>query len=301
MPLSSLRVFVAAAEQRSFSRAAHTLGVSTAAVSMQVRALEEYLRVPLFVRRGHTIQLTGEGVRLLPRLRDALVELERTIDEARRERRAGALTVSMLSSFLQQWLLPRLPDFQQRFPDLDLRLHTSTAWVDFLDSDVQVAIRFGKGSWPQVHAEKLLEEWLVPVCTPGLLKRFGAVAEATDLHRYELLHSNAEPWRAWVESSGTPTDEWAVCGTTFDDSVAVVRAALAGRGLALARWSLVSAEIAEGSLVVASPKIIPMGHGYHFVCPAAYLGVEKVATFREWLIQQAQSAARPMQAVLAVR
>lgn len=301
MPLSSLRVFVAAAEQRSFSRAAHTLGVSTAAVSMQVRALEEYLRVPLFVRRGHTIQLTGEGVRLLPRLRDALVELERTIDEARHERRAGALTVSMLSSFLQQWLLPRLPDFQQRFPDLDLRLHTSTAWVDFLDSDVQVAIRFGKGSWPQVHAEKLLDEWLVPVCTRGLLKRFGAVAEAADLQRYELLHSNAEPWSAWVESRGTPADEWAVCGTTFDDSVAVVRAALAGRGLALARWSLVSGEIAEGSLVVASPKIIPMGHGYHFVCPASYLGVEKVATFREWLIQQAQSAARPLQTDLVAR
>lgn len=301
MPLSSLRVFVAAAEQRSFSRAAHTLGVSTAAVSMQVRALEEYLRVPLFVRRGHTIQLTGEGARLLPRLRDALVELERTIDEARHERRAGALTVSMLSSFLQQWLLPRLPDFQQRFPDLDLRLHTSTAWVDFLDSDVQVAIRFGKGSWPQVHAEKLLDEWLVPVCTHGLLKRCGPVVEAADLQRYELLHSNAEPWRAWVESRGTPTDEWAVCGTTFDDSVAVVRAALAGRGLALARWSLVSGEIAEGSLVVASAKIIPMGHGYHFVCPASYLGVEKVATFREWLIQQAQSAARPLQADLVGR
>jgi len=301
LPLSSLRVFVAAAEQRSFSRAAHTLGVTTAAVSMQVRALEEYLRVPLFVRRGHTIQLTAEGARLLPRLRDALVELERTIDEARHERRGGALTVSMLSSFLQQWLLPRLPDFQQRFPDLDLRLHTSTAWVDFLDSDVQVAIRFGKGSWPQVHAEKLLDEWLVPVCTRGLLQRFGAVAEAGDLRRYALLHSNAEPWSAWVESKGTPTDEWAVCGTTFDDSVAVIRAALAGRGLALARWSLVSGEIAEGSLVVASPKIIPMGLGYHFVCPASYLGVEKVATFREWLIQQARSAARPASADPAAR
>jgi len=291
--LSSLRVFVAAAEQQSFSRAANTLGVTTAAVSMQVRALEEYLRVPLFVRRGHTVQLTGEGARLLPRLRDALEDIERTIDEARHERRAGALTVSMLSSFLQQWLLPRLPDFQQRFPDLDLRLHTSATWVDFLNSDVQVAIRFGKGSWPQVHVEKLLDDWLVPVCTRWLWERFGAVAEPADLHRYELLHSNTEPWRAWVESKGTPTDEWAVCGTTFDDSVAVIRAAQAGRGLALARWSLVSGEIAAGALVIASPKIIPMVHGYYFVCPASYLGVEKVASLREWLIRQAQSSARP--------
>jgi LysR family transcriptional regulator, glycine cleavage system transcriptional activator len=293
LPLSSLRVFVAAAEQLSFSRAARALGVTTAAVSMQVRALEEYLRLPLFVRRGHTIQLTAEGARLLPRLRDALVELERTIDEARHERRAGALTVSMLGSFLQQWLLPRVPDFQQRFPDLDLRLHTSPVAVDFLNSDVQVAIRFGNGSWPQVHAEKLLDDWLVPVCTKRLLERCGAVADAADLRRYQLLHSNTEPWRAWVESKGTLTDEWAVCGTTFDDSVAVIRAAQAGRGLALARWSLVSGEIAEGCLVIASPKIIPMGHGYHFVCPASYLGVEKVAVFREWLMQQAQASARP--------
>jgi LysR family transcriptional regulator, glycine cleavage system transcriptional activator len=301
LPLSSLRVFVAAAEQLSFSGAAHTLGVTTAAVSMQVRALEEYLRMPLFVRRGHTIRLTAEGARLVPRLRDALLELERTIDEARHERRAGALTVSMLSSFLQQWLLPRLPDFQQRFPDLDLRLHTSAEWVDFLSSDVQIAIRYGNGSWPQLHVEKLLEDWLVPVCTRRLLERCGAVVSAEDLPRYELLHSNTEPWRAWVESKGSPTDEWAMCGTTFDDSVAVIRAAQAGRGLALARWSLVAGEIAEGCLVIASRKIVPMAHGYYFVCPASYLGVEKVATFRGWLLQQAQSSARPPSTALAVR
>jgi LysR family transcriptional regulator, glycine cleavage system transcriptional activator len=299
LPLSSLRVFVAAAEQLSFSRAAYTLGVTTSAVSMQVRALEDYLRIPLFVRRGHTIQLTAEGARLLPQLRDALVALERAIDEARHERRSGALTVSMLSSFLQQWLLPRLPDFQQRFPDLDLRLHTSAQCVDFLNSDVQAAIRFGKGSWPEVHTERLLDDWLVPVCLKRLLERLGPVADAHDLQRYELLHSNTEPWRAWVESKGTPTDEWAMCGTTFDDSVAVIRAAQAGRGLALARWSLVSAEIAEGCLVIASPKIIPMAHGYYFVCPASYLGVEKIAAFREWLLQQAQSSTRPPASDLA--
>jgi LysR family transcriptional regulator, glycine cleavage system transcriptional activator len=293
LPLSSLRVFVATAEQLSFSRAAHVLGVTTAAVSMQIRVLEEYLRMPLFVRRGHTIQLTREGAGLLPRLRDALVELERAIDEARHERRSGALTVSMLGSFLQQWLLPRLPDFQRRFPDLDLRLHTSAQPVDFLHSDVQVAIRFGTGGWPQLHAEQILRDWMVPVCAKQLLERLGPVADAADLSRYPLLHSNTEPWRAWRESKGTVADEWAVRGSTFDDSVAVIRAAQAGQGLALARWSLVSGDIAEGRLVIASHKIVPMDRGYFFVCPASYLGVEKVATFRNWLVQQAQAAPRP--------
>jgi len=293
LPLSSLRVFVAAAEQLSFSRAAHALGVTSAAVSMQIRALEGYLRMPLFVRRGHAMQLTVEGVRLLPRLRDALGEIERAIDEARHERQSGALTVSMLGSFLQQWLLPRLPDFQQRFPSLDLRLHTSAELVNFLNSDVQVAIRFGKGSWPQVHAEKVLDDWLVPVCAKRLLERHGPVADAADLEGYQLLHSDTEPWRAWVESKGTLTDEWAVRGSTFDDSVAVIRAAQAGQGLALARWSLASDEIAEGRLVIASRKIVPMDRGYFFVCPASYLGVEKVARFREWLTQQAHASPRP--------
>ena len=291
LPLSSLRVFVAAAEQLSFSRAAHRLGVTTAAVSMQIRVLEEYLRMPLFIRRGHSIKLTGEGERLLPRLRDALGELERAIDEARHERHAGSLTVSMLASFLQQWLLPRLPDFQRRFPNVDLRMHTSPIPVDFLNSDVQVAIRFGKGDWPKLHAEKLLDEWLVPVCTRRLLERHGAISDAADLKRYPLLHSDTEPWRAWLE--GTVNAESAVRGATFDDSVAVIRAAQTGQGLALARWSLASHEIAEGRLVIASRKIIPIDRGYYFVCPTSYLGVEKVATWRDWLLEQGQASPRP--------
>ena len=293
MPLASLRVFVAVAEQLSFSRAAQSLGVSTAAVSQQIRTLEGYLRVPLFLRHGNSILLTGEGAGLLPRVRDALGQLERTIDEARHERRVGALTVTMLASFLQQWLLPRLPSFEQKFPELDLRLHTSVQLVDFLNSDVQAAIRFGMGSWPRLHAEKILEDWLVPVCVKRLFESGGWVESESDLRRYELLHSNVEPWRAWVEGQSLITDEWAVCGTTFADAVAVIRAAQAGRGLALVRWSLVSGEIGEGRLVIASSRIVPMTHGYYFVCPPSYLATEKVATFRDWLLKEAQAAPRP--------
>jgi LysR family glycine cleavage system transcriptional activator len=293
MPLASLRVFVAVAEQLSFSRAAQMLGVSTAAVSQQIRTLEGYLRIPVFLRRGNSIHLTAEGSRLLPRVRDALAQLEHSIDEARHERRVGALTVSMLAAFLQQWLLPRLPSFEQKYPDLDLRLHTSAQLVDFLDSDVQAAIRFGLGTWPHLHAERILEDWLVPVCIKRLFDSGGWVESESDLKRYALLHSNGEPWRAWIEGRSMITDEWAVRGTTFDDSVAVIRAAQAGRGMALARWSLVSGDIAEGCLVIASSRIVPMAHGYHFVCPSSYLETEKVAAFRAWLLKEAQSAPRP--------
>lgn len=290
LPLASLRVFVAAGERLSFCHAAETLGVSTAAVSMQIRALEEYLRVPLFTRNSRSIQLTGEGGRLLSRVRDALNELERAMDEARTERHSGALTVSMPASFLQQWLLPLLPDFERRHPEIDLRIHTSAALVDFLHSDVQAAVRFGTGNWHQVHAEKLFHDWLVPVCTKAILETHGVVETRDDLKRHHLLHARTEAWRDWPNN---PTiDEWAPHGATLDDSVSVVRAAESGQGLALARWSLVANEIHSGRLVIASRKLVRMDRAYFFVCPVTYLALGKITAFREWLLQQCRSRLR---------
>lgn len=292
LPLASLRVFVAAGEHESFSRAADALGVTVAAVSLQIRALEQYLRVPLFVRRGNIVRLTEEGARFLPQLRAALLELEHTVEAMRRERSSGALTVSTLASFLQQWLLPRLPDFNRRHPRIDLRLHTSPEPVDFLKSDVQVALRFGAGSWPPLHAEKLLDDWMVAVCTPAHLDKHGPVRTRRDLERHRLLHSVSEPWSAWIEGR-LEAEEWVPQGASFDDSVAVVRAAVGGHGLALTRWSLAAGEIASGNLVQASRRVVPLGYAYWFVCPPAYLKVEKVARLREWLQVQAAATPRP--------
>lgn len=292
LPLGSLRVFVATAEELSFTRAAQSLGVTAAAVSMQIRALEEYLQAPLFHRRGRLVQLTAEGERLLPRIRSGLDELERALDETRRQRQCGPLTVSTIASLLQQWLLPRLPDFQQKHTDIDMRVHTSAELVDFMRSDVLVAIRFGFGNWGQLHTEKLLDEWLLPVCAPALLKKYGPVTTEADLKRYRLLHSTSEPWRAWTEGASAE-EEWAPSGSSFDDSVSVIRAAEAGQGLALARWSLAAIEIAAGRLAIASRVIIPSRRAYYFVCPPRYLDIEKVAKFRDWLFRQAKAADRP--------
>ena len=295
LPLASLRVFVAAAEHPSFSHAADALGVSAAAVSMQVRALEEYLRTPLFHRRGRLAQLTAAGSQLLPRVRNGLAELERAINEARLEQRTGPLTVSMLASFLQQWLLLRLPGFNARHPQFEVRIHTSDQMVDFGHSDVQAAIRFGAGGWPKLHCEKLLDDWVLPVCTPQLLTKHGLVSTQADLRRYRLLHEESEAWRAWP---GGTTDESAFFaeerrGATFDDAVSVVRAAGAGQGLALARWSLVALDIECGRLAIASRTIIPIKSAYYFVCPASYLEMEKIAAFRTWIMEEARRAPGP--------
>jgi LysR family glycine cleavage system transcriptional activator len=196
-----------------------------------------------------------------------------------------------VSSFLQQWLLPRIPDFRQRHPQVELRFDTSTHFVDFVNDDVQVALRFGTGGYSPLHVEKLLDDWLVPVCTAQLLKRHGPVSTKEDLARYPLLHSKTETWDEWLD--GKARNEWGVRGASFDDSVAVIRAAQTGQGLALARWSLVSNDIAAGRLAIASRRIAPMDRGYFFVCPGAFLALEKVALFRAWVLEQAREAPAP--------
>ena len=292
LPLSSLRVFVAVAEQLSFTRAANALGITAGAVSMQIRSLEEYLGATLLNRSGRVVQLTPEGARLLPRVRNGLEELERAIDEARSDRRTGPLMITTLASFLQQWLLPRLQNFNEKYPEIELRIHTSPQVVDFLRSDVQAAVRFGVGDWPQVHIEKVLDEWLVPVCSKALLAKHGPIRTRDDLKRIPLLHSLSEPWNAWPDIKHA-SEDWGSGGSAFDDSVTVVRAAEAGQGFALVRWSLAYDSIREGRLVLASPRIVKAPRSYYFVCPPSYISMEKIAAFREWLFEQAAPAPQP--------
>jgi LysR family transcriptional regulator, glycine cleavage system transcriptional activator len=248
---------------------------------MQVRALEQYLRVPLFRRNGRHVELTSEGERLRPKVEQALVDLERAIDEARADRGSGPLRVTTVAFFLAQWLLPRLPAFTARHAHIDVQIHTSVELVDFVKPAMDAGIRLGAGSWPRLHVQKLLDEWLVPVCTPGLLQRHGSVAEAHDLTRYKLLHSPYEPWTAWLLKGGHG-EVWPSSGAAFDDAVAIVRAAEAGQGLALARWSCVGDLVAMGRLAVAG-RAVRSTRAYYFVCPPAHLKFDKVAVFAEWL------------------
>ncbi|MFO1402532.1 MAG: LysR substrate-binding domain-containing protein [Steroidobacteraceae bacterium] len=279
-----MRVFVAVAQHLNFTRAADALGVTAGAASLQVRALEEYLRRPLFRRSGRAVSLTSEGAALLPRVQQALGELERALDDTRSERGGGPLRVSMLNSFLQHWLLPRLPRLRTQYPRIDLHIDTSTHPVDFVREEQHAAIRLGHGGWPNVHAEKLLDDWLVPVCTPALHARHGTVHGAEDLQRYALVHSTTEPWTAWLFDGRGPVDgDAAFSGARIDDSSAIVRLAMQGYGLALVRWSLAAAEIAAGQLVIASPRPVRFSRSYWFVCPPRALALDSLQGFRDWL------------------
>ena len=295
--MGSLRVFVAVAHHLNFTRAAEALGVSASAASLQIRALEEYLGRALLRRDGRHVSLTDEGTSLLPRVRRALEDLEGALDDIRADRSTGILRVSMLASFVQQWLLPRLPRFQASHPAVSLYVNTSPELVDFARSEHQVAIRFGSGPrWPGVEAEKLLGEWLVPVCVPSLLHDHGLVDDPQRLRRYPLLHGETEPWSLWrdrVHTAAGTAGARRSPNSQLDDSSAIVRAAARGQGLALARWSLVADEVAEGSLAVACSEPLAYHRTYWFVYPRRVRTLATVAAFRTWIFAEAAQFPSP--------
>jgi LysR family glycine cleavage system transcriptional activator len=280
--LGSLRVFVFVAAHLNFTRAADALGVTASAASLQIRALEEYLGRRLFRRNGRQVHLTSEGSSLLPRVQRALEELERAVDDVRLERSAGPLRVTTLPSFLQLWLLPRISRFRASHPEIDLHMHTSTGIVDFVQEDFQLAIRFGTGGWPNLWSEKVLDEWLLPVCSAALFAKYGPVKAADDLRRYPLVHSVSEPWTAWLFDGRADHYAGEFRGAVFEDSEAVVRMAIQGAGLALVRWSLVADEIHCGTLVAAG-RAVKFARGYWLACPIRAQELPGVKTFMDWV------------------
>ena len=292
LPLAALRVFACVAARRSFSGAAEALHLSTAAVSMQVKALEQYLQVKLLRRTSHSVELTAEGERLVPFVQRGLDELEQGFSTVRAANSGGVLVVSLLTSFMNSWLIARLPEFFATYPGIDLRLQCSSAVTDFARSDVHVAIRVGRGRWPRVHCEKLFTEYLVPMCSPALLARHGALSGPGPLGTWPLLHSSTEPWEMWTEGLDN-AERWPESGAAFDDSLAVLSAAAHGQGLVLSRWSLAQPLLASGQLVVACDIAIPYGYDCYFVCPPAYLELDKVQAFRQWLLRHAADMPLP--------
>jgi LysR family glycine cleavage system transcriptional activator len=285
LPLGALRVFEAVATHLSFSAAAHALHVTPAAVSQQIKSLESYIQVPLFRRNGRRVELTEEGVELLPAVRAGLDKLESAIHLIKQHGRGGPLQISLLTSFLQIWLLPRIRSFRRKHPDVDLRFHTSRDLVDFSRAAIHVAIRFGRGNYANLHCEKLLDDWIVPVGTPELIRQYGMIERGANLGKLPLLESDDAPGRVWQLNDEEIS--WKSRPPTIDDSAGLILAAEEGLGFALARWTLVTRSLQKGTLRLASREALPYGSSYYLVCPRAYLALPKVAQFRDWIVAAA--------------
>lgn len=282
LPLNALRAFEAVAAHLSFTAAAHALNVTTAAVSSHIKSLEEFLETPLFIRHSRSVRLTPQGARLLPGVQRGLGELTRAVDQLRQDRTSGLLNISLLGSFLQKWLLPRLSDFYQKFPDVDLRFSASRELVDFMHTDFHAAVRYGGGQWADLQAEKMLDDWVFPVTSPALFAKLGEIKTLGDLNKYPLLHSASEPWIDWLRRVGGDTTR-VERGPVMDDSASLLAAAEQGHGLALARWSLVAGDLASGRLVRPSSQSVRQLNAYYFVAPAHHFELPKVIHFRDWL------------------
>jgi LysR family glycine cleavage system transcriptional activator len=291
LPLGALRVFEAVASALNFSAAADVLNVTPAAVSQQIKVLEEYLQVPLFRRTGRRVELTDEALELLPAVRDGLERLEGAMLQIKQHRRAGPLQISTLASFLQMWLLPRVRSFRRKFSDIELRFHTSRELIDFSRTSMHVAIRFGHGNYPNLHSEKLLDDWLVPVASPEMIKQHGMLERGADLSKYPLLESDDEPWSVWRKADEEVA--WHSRAPAIDDSAGLLAAAEEGLGFALARWTLVTRALQKGTLKLAGKEALPFRSAYYFVCPKAFLGLPKVAQFREWIFAAARDFPGP--------
>lgn len=291
LPLGALRVFEAVAAHLSFSAAADALNVTPAAVSQQIKALEGYIQVPLFRRNGRRVEVTEEGLELLPSVRAGLEQLESAMQQIKHQRRAGPLQITLLSSFLQIWLLPRIRSFRRKFPNIELRFHSSREVVDFSRTPNHVAIRFGRGNYPNLHSEKLLDDWLVPVASPDLIKQYGLLERGSDLSKYPLLENGEDPWSVW--SQADQEVEWQSRAPSIDDSAGLLAAAEEGLGYALGSWTLVTRALHKGTLRLAGNGALPYGPAYYFVCPKSFLALPKVAQFREWIFAAAREFPKP--------
>jgi LysR family glycine cleavage system transcriptional activator len=291
LPLNALRVFEAVATRLSFSEAAEALNVTPAAVSQQIKALEDYLQIPVLRRSGRKVALTPEGAKLLPGVQAGLDALVAALRETRMARASGIVNISTLASLLQKWVTPRLHRLHARFPEIRVDWHTSREAVDFARSDFHAALRFGEAATPGLEYDHLMDEWLVVVASPKLYRKFGSLDDRDSFDGVPMLQARDEPWSRF-EKQAAPAP-WPAGPAIIDDSVSVISAVMEGLGYAPARWSIAANDLENGNLVLASRMIVPSRFKYWFVCPAAYAELPMVLALRQWLREEAANFQKP--------
>ena len=246
LPLNALRAFEASARHLSFTRAAIELCVTQAAVSHQVKSLEAQLNVTLFKRLPRGLMLTREGETLLPVLRESFDRIAHTLGQFEGGHYREVLSVGAVGTFAVGWLLPRLADFQRRYPFIDLRLSTHNNRVDVAAEGLDYAIRFGAGAWHGTDACPLFEAPLTVLCVPSIAEQLHTPAE---LLKHTVLRSyRADEWNLWFQAAGLPADTLVPRSIVFDSSLAMMEAALQGIGVALAPALMFSRQLESDAI-----------------------------------------------------
>ena len=301
-PLSALRTFDAAARHLSFTRAADELHVTQAAVSHQIKALEEHLGVLLFRRLNRRLLLTDEGQLLMPSVRRAFDELAAGVERVRERCCGGTFTISTTPSIAANWLAARLGRFQGLRPEFEIRLMATPRLIDFAREGVDCGIRYGFGDWPGLRAERLFGATLTPVCSPSLLEGPEPLDAPADLARHTLLHAldDMDDWRLWLRAAGALGVD-PQRGPKFESLPLALQAAVSGTGVAISRGPLAAEYLATGRLVRPFDLALPSECAYYFVVPEVSAEQPKIRAFRDWLLAEVIAApGEPRPAAVAI-
>ncbi len=285
-PLTALRAFEAAARHMSFGRAAEELFVTPAALSYQIKSLEQHFGLPLFRRLNRAVELTEAGKALVPGVAEGFQRLHEAARAVVRLRDSGALTLTAGPGFTAKWLAPRLFGFATAHPEIELRFVATLRIMDFDRDGIDAAIRFGTDVEAGLFAEDLLEDWVTPVCTPEVaatLKRPEDLAGRVLIHDESLeVFGGAPGWADWFAAAGIGERPQGG-GPRFTQADHAVDAAMFGAGIVLGRGSLVERDITSGRLVAPFPLALGTEPRYRFVCPAGQEDTRRIATLRAWL------------------
>lgn len=302
-PLTALRAFEAAARHQSFRKAAEELHVTPAAISHQIKALEESLGVKLFRRVARGLELTGLAESSLARLREGFDALAEAVELIRSRTQVRTIKVGAAPSFAGKWLVPRIQGFMAAFPDTDVRIAAGMNFVDgrreasrpeFNGADI--AIRFGTGRYPGYRADKLFSVAAAPMCSPRLLQGEHPLRRPADLRHHLLLHDDAlalddggASWQTWLDAAGVDGVD-VTRGPHFNYASLGLDAAIDGVGVVLSYPVLASGDLAAGRLVMPFTLSVPLDVAYYVVCPETSADQPAIAAFRQWIFSQAKSA-----------
>lgn len=286
LPLNALRAFEATARHLSFTRAGEELGLTQAAVSYQIRLLEEQLGRALFARKPRRIELTAAGAKLLPDVSEAFSLLKRAVSSITRED-DNTIVLTATPTFTAQWLTRHLVSFHRDNPDMALQLFTTNRMCDFDADPVDIAIRVGTGDWPGLVRHRLFETCFTPMLSPVLLSSTGSIEKPEDLLRLPLLDPSDPWWVQWFREAGVEDpDMTGRPQNQFGTQMLEANAAMAGQGVAILTPGFYRDEIAAGLLIPPFPQLSTDGTAHWLAYPERSAGSRKVRLFRDWLLRE---------------
>ena len=289
-PLTALRAFEAAARHKSFKLAADELHVTPSAVSHAVAGLEDFLGLKLFHRRVRRLLLTDAGSAYLTPLTRAFDAISSATRDVSVRNRADIVTLASMPTFARVWLMPRLKTFLAAHPDIDLRVRAAVDFTEMVADDVDAAIAYGRGEWPGLIVDRLVEEKLVPLCSPTLCNGLPTLRKPADLAVHTLIHTETKlvTWAMWLEAAGVKSVD-AHRGPRFNRADLALEAASADLGVALDNPIFAKSYLDRGALIIPFDPLVALRDlgGYYFVCRPEKAKVPKIETFRRWIVATA--------------